>query len=278
MTNPAQTSTAPMLVKIGGAAIDDPARADALWLAIAEARQALGGRLLLVHGGGLAVDRHLARLGLTSERRDGIRLTPPDQIWEVVAVLAGRVNKAIVGALHRNGVPAVGLFLGDGGLLRTAKAETYPFDPGRVGTVTGGDPSLARTLLDAGYLPVLSSVGLDADGEPLNINADDAAAGVARVVGASRLVLLTDVPGVLDAEKRRIDGLTTAEAERLIADGTIHGGMIPKVRAAVAAAEAAAIPAVIASWNNPADLVRLARGQSAGTSIAPCAAADHARL
>lgn len=265
----AHTPPAPLVVKIGGAAIHDPAHANSLWLAIAEAHRALAGRLLLVHGGGIAVSTHLGRLGLTTERRDGIRLTPPDQIWEVVAVLAGRVNKALVGALQRRGVPAVGLCLGDGGLLRTAKADAYPFDPGRVGKVTGGNPALARTLLNAGFLPVLSSIGLDADGEPLNINADDAAAGLARVIGASKLVLLTDAPGVLDADNRRIDHLTTADAQRLIADGTIHSGMIPKVRAAIAAAEAASIPAVIASWSNPDDLVRLARGQSAGTSIAP---------
>lgn len=267
-----------MVVKIGGAALDNPAAADALWAALAEAHRALEGRLVLVHGGGSAADRHLERLGMRSERREGIRITPPEQIWEIAAVLAGRVNKQLVGALARLGVRAVGLSLGDGGLLRTAKADQYYFDPGRVGRVVGGDPTVVDLLTATGFLPVLCSIGLDDSGEPLNINADEAAAGLARVLRAGRLVLLTDVPGVLGADRRRIDQLTAAQINGLVASGVIHGGMIPKVRAAADAANASGGPATIASWNTPEDLVRLARGGHAGTTVLPDAAHTHTSI
>jgi acetylglutamate kinase len=258
-----------MIVKIGGAALEDPAKADALWTAIAEARQVLRGRLVLVHGGGAAVDRHLDRLGMKSERRDGIRVTPRDQIDEVVAVLAGRVNTAIVGMLHRLGMSAVGLCLGDGRTAHVIKAAGYGFDPGFVGRIDGGDATLLELLLERGFLPVVCSIGLTDDGSPMNVNADDAAAGIAQIVRASRVVLMTDVPGILDAHGRRVERIGQDEVEAMIRNGIIRGGMIPKSRAACRAAEAAAAPCTIASWNEPGELVRLARGESAGTSVIP---------
>lgn len=262
-----------MVVKIGGAALDDPAKASALWEAVVDSHRALAGRLALVHGGGAAVDRHLERLGIRSERREGIRITPREQIDEVVAVLGGRVNKAIVGALQRLGMPAAGLCLGDGGTARTVKATGYGFDPGFVGEIEGGDPRLVRTLMEAGVLPVLSSIGLGPEGEPLNVNADDAAAGVAQIIEAGVLVLMTDVAGILDGEKKLIERIGAAEVESLIGAGVIHGGMIPKARAAVRAAERAGIPCTITSWNRPQDLVLLAEGGRAGTGVLPAAVA-----
>ncbi|MCC6660924.1 MAG: acetylglutamate kinase [Phycisphaerales bacterium] len=259
----------PMVVKIGGAALDDAARASELWRALAETHAATGGRLIVVHGGGRAVDEHLARLGMVSERREGIRITPREQIDEIVGVLAGRVNKAVVGALHAAGVPAVGLCLGDGGISRTARATGYSFDPGFVGEIRGGDPRLLTLLIGAGFPPVVSSIGLDEQGRPLNVNADDAAAGLARIVGASRLVLMTDVPGILGADRRLIARLTPREVEGLIDRGVVSGGMIPKARAAARAAEASGSPCTICSWNAPGDLIRLARGEPAGTSVVP---------
>jgi acetylglutamate kinase len=258
-----------MVVKIGGAALDHPARAAELWAALAETHGATAGRLILVHGGGRAVDEHLARLGMVSERREGIRITPSEQLEEIVGVLAGRVNKAVVGALQAAGVPAVGLCLGDGGIARTARATGYAFDPGYVGEVRGGDGRLLSLLMHGGFLPVVSSIGLDERGQALNVNADDAAAGVARVVSASRLVLMTDVPGILDAERRLVPRMAPAEIERLIQVGVVSGGMIPKARAAARAAESSGSLCTICSWSAPGDLVRLARGQSAGTSVMP---------
>lgn len=259
----------PMVVKIGGAALDDTARAGALWQAISDTHRAMNGRLVLVHGGGGAVDRHLTRLGMTSQRREGIRITPREQIDEIVAVLAGRVNKAVVGAVQARGVPAAGLCLGDGGTARTRRATGYSFDPGFVGEVRGGDPRLLNLLMQGGFLPVVCSIGLADDGSPLNVNADDAAAGIAQVVGASRLVLMTDVPGILDADRNVISRLTPGEVGALVDSGVLTGGMIPKARAAASAAEASGTPCTICSWGTPGDLVRLARGEAAGTSVMP---------
>jgi acetylglutamate kinase len=263
-------SRGPLVIKIGGAGVDEPGKAAALWRALEEAHRALGGQLVLVHGGGRAVDQHLDRLGMATERREGIRITPDDQIPEIVAVLAGRVNKALVGAIHAStGLRAVGLCLGDGRAVQSVKAEHYAFDPGRVGTVSGGDGLLLNTLMGAGFLPVLCTIGLDEDGRPLNINGDDGAAGVAAITHARGLVLLTDVAGILGDDGSLIGQITGPEIAALIDRGTIRGGMIPKATAAARAAEAAGAPAIIASWNNPADLVRIARGEPAGTRVLP---------
>ena len=259
----------PLIIKIGGAGVDDPLRATDLWQAVRECHTLLRGQLVLVHGGGRAVDTHIDRLGLKTERRDGIRVTPDDQIGEIVAVLAGRVNKALVGALQTQGVRAAGLCLGDGLAVTTTRATQFEFDAGRVGMVTGGDGRLLRTLMDATFLPVLCSIGLDSLGGFLNVNADDAAAGVAGVLGARGLVLLTDVPGILDENSRPLSQASPQDIERLIERGTIKGGMIPKATAAVRAARAASAPTVIASWNVPYDLVRIARGEPAGTRVVP---------
>ncbi|TVQ30127.1 MAG: acetylglutamate kinase [Phycisphaeraceae bacterium] len=267
----------PLVVKLGGAALDQPDACAPLWSAIAELHSRWRGSpsrdqqsptgVVLVHGGGGAVDRRLARLGMTTQRREGIRLTPDDQIDEVVGALAGTVNKQIVASLNAAGVPAVGLCLADGGFAKCVKTRRYTFDPGRVGEVIGGDPKLVRTLLGAGFLPVISSIGADADGRALNINADEAAASAAALLTAGGLVLLTDVPGILDSGGALLNELTPDDVEQLIASGAIHGGMIPKARGAVDAARISGAPAVIASWKRPEDLLRIANGESVGTRI-----------
>jgi acetylglutamate kinase len=259
----------PLVVKLGGKALDDPGQSPWLWEALCVLHRSHRGGVVLVHGGGAAVDRQLERLGLVSERREGIRVTPQEHLNQIVGVLAGTLNKSLVGWIRRSGVAAVGLCLGDGDAVRTSKTTRFAFDPGRVGEVIGGEGRLLRTLLGAGFLPVLCSIGLDDAGEALNVNADEAAAGVAAVAGAAGLLLLTDVPGVLDASRRLLPELTAAEADALIAAGTIHGGMIPKVRGAVQAAQAAGVPATIASWNGPDDLLRLAKGERVGTTFRP---------
>ncbi|HMN97609.1 MAG TPA: acetylglutamate kinase [Phycisphaerales bacterium] len=259
----------PVVVKLGGLAVDDPTRCPALWPALRELHDAHPAGLVVVHGGAVAVDRMLDRLGLRSERRDGIRLTPEDQIDPITGVLAGSVNTALVGHLRRVGAPAVGLSLGSGGLCRVARSTRCGFDPGRVGEVIGGDGRLVETLLAQDFLPVLSSIGLDDDGRPLNVNADEAAAGIARIVEASALVLLTDVRGVRGADGGYLPTLDGAAIDRLVGAGTIAGGMIPKVRGALDAARLARVPAIIASWSEPEDLLRLARGERAGTWVLP---------
>jgi acetylglutamate kinase len=261
------TDSRPLVVKLGGAALDDLAARRELWQSLAECHTILRGHLVVVHGGGRAVDAQLAALGMPSSRRDGIRITPPEQIEQIAGVLAGRINKSLVAAVQACGTRAVGLCLGDGAAVRTTRAAGLNFDPGCVGEVTGGDGTLLRLLLAEGFLPVVCSIGFDERGQLLNVNADEAAAGIARLLHARALALLTDVPGVLDAVGRRLDSVTTDDVETLIASGVISGGMIPKVRAAIAAAGTAAAPAIIASFNVPQDLIALARGEGVGTLI-----------
>lgn len=262
--------SAPIVVKIGGRALDEAASRPALWDALAGLALESRAGLVLVHGGGSAVDAHLARLGLASERRAGLRVTPEEQIDEVVAVLRGRVNTQLVGLLGSRGRRAVGLGLSDGGACLCVKHEPDGIDLGRVGRVqTRGkaDGELWRLLLAGATTPVISSIGLDDLGRPLNVNADDAALGVAQILGAEALVLLTDVPGILDADKGLIDEIDADGIERLIASGVIGGGMIPKARAAAAGAEASGVPTIIASWDAPERLGALARGGHAGTRV-----------
>jgi acetylglutamate kinase len=261
----------PLIIKIGGAGVDDPFSQSALWQSLKQAHDILHGQLILIHGGGRAVDQHLDRLNIKTERREGLRITPPDLMPEITAVLAGRVNKALIAAIQLTtggGLPCVGITLGDGrGSILCEKNSNL--DLGHVGRVTGGDGRLLHTLLAAHYLPVIATIGLDSDGQALNINADDAASGIARIMHARNVILLTDVPGILDANKKLIARIDAQGIDRLIADNTISGGMIPKAKAALAAANAANIPATIASWNIPDDLIRLARGEPVGTQVLP---------
>jgi acetylglutamate kinase len=179
------------------------------------------------------------------------------------------MNTQLLGLLLSRGASAVGLTLTDGHLSRARRAERFGFDPGRVGELVGGDGALVKHLLAGGYLPVLSSIATCEAGGFLNVNADDAAAQLAGIVGASGLLLLTDVPGVRGADGTVIAELDADAAERLVADGTVTGGMIAKVRGAVAAAEAGGVPVVIASWADPAALEALATGAAIGTRVLP---------
>lgn len=270
-------STGPVIIKIGGVTLERQAESPQLWSALLElhrARLASGqGGVVLVHGGGKAVDRMLDRLGLVSERREGIRITTPEQIDVVTAVLAGSVNKSLVGCINRAaasaGLPtrAVGLCLGDGGLCVSVKSGRYSFDPGRVGEVTGGDGSLLRGLFAGGFLPVLCSVGLDEAGKPLNINADDAAAALVPICKASGLVLLTDVPGIKNGAGTLVPHLTLPLIESMIAGGEITGGMIPKTRAAAAIAASTGADVFIMSGDDPTNLIGWARGTPVGSRI-----------
>lgn len=263
------TQPGPLVVKLGGALLDDASRFPGVFDALARMHQLHPGGLVIVHGGGKAVDRQLDRLGLQTERREGIRITPPEVVEQVTAVLAGAMNTQLLGLLLSRGASAVGLTLSDGHLSRAAKATRFSFDPGRVGELAGGDGALVAHLLAGGYLPVLSSIAVCEAGGFLNVNADDAAAQLAGIVGASGLLLLTDVPGVKGADGAVIAELDEAAAEALVADGTVTGGMVAKVRGAVDAAERAGVPVVIASWADPASLEALASGASVGTRIVP---------
>lgn len=235
----------PVVVKIGGKAIDD-ARALAA-LAAKLAASAASEPIIVVHGGGAAVDRRLAKLGREPSRIAGLRITPPEDIDIVADVLGREVNGALVDAINRAGRRAVGLTLDQAmatcAILRGPEGE----DLGRVGKVTGGDPGALHALLGEGVTPVIACIGRDEEG-PLNVNADAAAAGVARFTEARLVALLTDTPGVLDGAGATIADLDARAIDALIAEGVIHGGMIPKVRAALEVAVASGAPALIASW------------------------------
>jgi acetylglutamate kinase len=264
--------TGVVVVKISGKPIDTPEACAALWSALASAAERT--RLVLVHGGGAAVDRRLAAMNLPTVRRAGLRVTPEDQIGVVAGVLAGEVNGRLVGVLRAAGVDAVGIALSSGGLcacevLRPTDEAGAPVDLGRVGRVVGGDGRVVEALHGEGFVPVVSSIGLDARGGLLNVNADDAAAGVARATGAVRLVLLTDVAGVLDASGAVVAELDAERAAELTAAGVIVGGMIPKARAALDAAEAvgaAGAEVAIGSWADAAALIAGTPG--VGTRVA----------
>lgn len=280
----------PIVIKIGGAIIDQTAALSRLCEMVAKLHCSLAQRgsrrgVVVVHGGGLAIDAHLRQLGYEPHRVDGIRVTPPDQIDAVVEVLAGRMNRSLVGkidaSLKRAGKAhrAVGLSIGDGGLTTARPVACGDINFGCVGEVTGGDPALVNTLLDSCFLPVISPIASNDVGGvcgALNVNADDAAAAVAGIIDAQSLVLLSDVPGVLDADGQRIAELDGASIEGLITGGVITGGMIPKVRAALDTATKTGVATRIASWKDPASLLALASGGDCGTLVLPAPSIAHA--
>jgi acetylglutamate kinase len=259
------------VIKLGGALLDEPQAHAPAFDALATCLRAAPA--VVVHGGGKAVDRQLDRLGMPSRKQDGIRVTPPEQMDQITGVLAGCMNARLVGLLLARGVRAVGLTLGDAGVTRARVTTRYAFDAGRVGEITSGDPGLLHTLLQAGFTPVLSSIALDSHGETLNVNADEAAAALARLLPAERLVLLTDVPGVKDGSGRVVPRLDATRTRAMIDSGEITGGMVAKVRGALEAAESAGVPVLVAGWNEPAALARLTHADAPGTRFEP-----HARL
>ncbi len=221
--------------KVGGPALEDPE----LVAPLAKEVSGLDGRAVLVHGGGRHIQRVLEALGIESRFVGGRRFTSDEAMEAVEMVLSGVVNKGLAAGLTAAGTPAVGLSGRDGGMVRARIEEGL----GRVGTPEAVDPAPIRALWDAGMLPVVSPVASDASGRPVNVNADEAALGLARALGATTLIYLSDVDGV------RLDGETAATltpdaAERRIEDGTIAGGMALKVRVALEAS-AAGIPEVV---------------------------------
>lgn len=214
------------VVKIGGAALADAAWLSGFAAAVATARAPL----VIVHGGGPDITALSDRLGIEVRWHEGRRVTPPEALDVAAMVLSGRVNKRIVAALLAAGVDAIGLSGVDGGLLRADIVENGQL--GRVGRVASVRTGLMTGLLHQGHTIVVSPISLGADGEPLNVNADDAAAAIAAALGATELVFLTDVPGVRDASGvRRL--LDASEAVSLIRTGIAFGGMSVKLSAAM---------------------------------------------
>lgn len=248
-----------MVIKVGGNELDDAAFLAALTYAVV----AMPERPVIVHGGGKELTTLQRRLGLESRFVEGLRVTDEASLAVAEMVLRGRANLRLVRALASARVPALGLCGVDAGLILVEKVLHPSEDLGFVGRPVTVDAERLRTLLAAGFLPVLAPIGLGADGYSYNVNADHVAAAVAVALGAPRLVFLTNVPGVL-RDGDPLEQLTVAEVEALIEDGTIAGGMVPKVRAAREALDAG-VGAV--SITNLEGLEALSQGREAGTRI-----------
>ena len=199
---------------------------------------------IVVHGGGPQINRMLDRLGIKSRVVNGLRVTDAETMEVVEMVLAGTINKQLVAAINAAGGLAIGVCGKDGNLIRAAKS-TRNGDLGFVGEPERVDSRVLAGFSATGMIPVIAPVGVGSGGESFNINADTVAGAVAAEVKAARFLLLTDVPGVLDADKRLIPELSAAEVRRLIDDGTISGGMIPKVETCLTAVDGGTEAAVI---------------------------------
>ncbi len=266
----------PLVVKFGGHAMGEQAYVDSFAADMTLLRQ-VGAQPVIVHGGGPQIGDMLKKLNIESNFVNGLRVTDAATISVVEMVLCGAINKSLVAAVSRAGGRAVGLSGKDGNLITAEKlasqsketdSQIEKIDLGFVGTPEAVDPRVIEALIAAGMIPVIAPVGQGRDGQTYNINADTAAGAVAGAVGASRLLMLTDVSGVRDKSGAHISHLTVKQAQALIADGTVQGGMIPKVETCIEAVEAGAEAAVILDGRAPhAVLVELFTEHGIGTLI-----------
>ena len=232
-----------IVIKYGGNAMKDPAlqadfAADVVLLKL------VGMHPIVVHGGGPQIENALQRLGKKGEFIQGMRVTDEETMEVVEWVLAGEVQQDIVGLINQAGGKAVGLTGRDGGMIRAQKLKmldnqdpTIEHDVGQVGDITSIDPSLLKALQDDAFIPVVSPIGFGVHNESYNINADVVASKLATVLKAEKLVLLTNTAGVLDKSGQLLTNLSARQIDALFADGTISGGMLPKISGALEAAK-----------------------------------------
>ena len=231
-----------IVVKYGGHAMGEETLAVEFGRDIAALKQ-VGVRPVVVHGGGPQINAMLKRLAIPSTFVDGLRVTDAAMVEVVEMVLAGTVNKQVAGLITRAGAIAVGISGKDGGLIRARKLTRNRRDPGSnieqaldlgfVGEPESVDVRVIDALTGAGLVPVIAPVGMDETGQTYNINADTVAGAIAGALRADRFLLLTDVAGVKDAQGQVVTEMSVAEAEAAIADGTITGGMIPKIETCI---------------------------------------------
>ena len=268
---------ATVVVKYGGHAMGEEHLALEFGRDIALLKQ-VGINPVIVHGGGPQINAMLRRLNIQSSFIDGLRVTDAATVDVVEMVLAGTVNKYVAGLITRAGALAVGISGKDGGMIRARKTTRTVKDPdshieraidlGFVGEPSSVDVRVIHALTGGGLVPVIAPVGVDADGQTYNINADTVAAAVAGALHAERLLMLTDVPGVLDKDKRLIETMSLSDVEARIADGTITGGMIPKVECCVDAVRQGVKGAVILDGRVPhACLLELFTEAGPGTLV-----------
>jgi acetylglutamate kinase len=254
---------ATFVVKYGGAAMIEPQLRESFADDVAMLRL-VGMNPVIVHGGGPQVSAFTRALGREPVFKDGLRVTTAEDLEVVRMVLAGSVNKDVVRLINRHGALAAGLSGEDAGFLRATRKAG---DLGFVGEVVEVRPAIVTDLL-RDYIPVIATLGVDDEGQTYNVNADDAAAAVAAALHAQKLIFLTDVAGILDADGNVIPELNAGEVETLIAKGTLKGGMIPKARAAVDAIKQGADTVTILDGRaEHALLLEIFTDQGAGTMV-----------
>lgn len=268
-----------VVVKYGGHAMGEEETALRFGRDIALLEQ-VGVNPVVVHGGGPQINSMLSRLGVKSTFVQGLRVTDQQMVEVVEMVLCGTVNKQVAESITRAGALAVGISGKDGGLIRARRATRTIKDPGSnieqvldlglVGEPEGVDTRVLKLLIGADIIPVIAPIGVGTDGQTYNINGDTVAGAVAGALAAERMLMLTDVPGVMDANKNFISEMTVAEARAGIAAGWIAGGMIPKVETCIYAVEQGVKGAVILDGRVPHAVLReLFTVGGAGTLIKP---------
>ncbi|CAG0974232.1 acetylglutamate kinase [Methylophilaceae bacterium] len=231
-----------IVIKYGGNAMTDPALQDCFARDVVLLKL-VGMNPVVVHGGGPQINDLLDRLGKKGTFIQGMRVTDEETMDVVEMVLGGQVNKEIVNLINRHGGKAVGLTGQDGNFIRARKLlmenKEVPgefIDIGSVGDITAIDPSLISFLDTGDFIPVIAPIGVGPDGETYNINADVVAGKLAEILNAEKLILLTNTPGVLDKQGNLLTGLTPKQVDEMVEDGTLSGGMLPKISSALDAA------------------------------------------
>ena len=252
-----------IVIKLGGNAMEQRKQETLLDVVLL---RYVGMNPVLVHGGGPEITAMGERLGLKAEFKDGLRVTDARTMEVVKMVLTGKINPDLVASLNRLGAQAVGMSGEDGPSII---ADALDPDLGYVGKVTQVNSEPIEALIGRGYIPVLASIGLGYDGNAYNINADTVAAEVAVALGASKLILLTDVEGVLDRGGQVINELKRSDAQRLIGEGAVAGGMIPKLHASLRALDAVPFAHIIDGRTPHSLLVELFTDHGIGTMVTP---------
>ncbi|MFV0278324.1 MAG: acetylglutamate kinase [Parahaliea sp.] len=266
-----------VVVKFGGNAMVDPKLQESFARDVV-LMKLVGMNPVVVHGGGPQIGRLLEKLNIHTEFVNGMRVTDAQTMDVVEMVLGGSVNKEIVSSITRNGGQAIGVTGKDGGLIRARKLKVHRFSPelgaseivdiGHVGEVDKIDTGVLNVIIGSDFIPVIAPIGVDAQGNTYNINADLVAGKIAQVMQAEKLMLLTNVPGLLDKQGNILTGLSTRQVDELIADGTISGGMLPKIDCALDAVKSGVSSAHIIDGRVPhAVLLEIFTDQGVGTLI-----------
>lgn len=266
-----------VVIKYGGHAMGDPELAESFARDIVLLKQS-GVNPVVVHGGGPQIGALLEKLNIKSEFQGGLRVTDKDTVDVVEMVLAGSINKQIVAAINKQGGRAVGICGKDANLMTVRKLEKQVVDPdsnlmkavdlGFVGEPTKVDPYIVEVIIKSDLIPVIAPLGVSRDGQTYNINADTFAGELAARMLAKRLLLLTDVEGVLDKQGKLVQQLTIEEAKALIEDGTISGGMIPKIESCMSVVQNGVEAVVVINGKVPhAVLLELFTEHGAGTLL-----------